>query len=216
MERHLAAAILLIFLAFLAWNSWQPPASPTSGKAVRAYLPQQTGPEAGLWRVVTRKIIWKQAAMALKKRLEEKGFRVVSLTRREQVVLHAFDDSRTFSSLKAAQRARANWKKLKIEAGVTKKDGKYAVALGRFYLPEYAERMRISLAATGKKFRYERREVKIPVYRYTFAPGDRKAAEKLWKQVQALGVAEPELMAEKRFQELFGKPDRSGPDSGKQ
>jgi len=223
-------AALLLGLLLLAWFIWQPPAPAPGPEPVIAMLPEPPPqkPEAPrrqaepakpvaaspkkqhLWRVVTRRIVWSAAVKTLEKRLKEAGLEPIRLKRREPVIMHAFDDATLFATREAAEKARREWLKKNIEATVIKANievGKdiYMVGLGRFYLTEYAEQVQNRLKAIGKPYRYERRTVTIPVYRFSFAPLPKREAEKLWQQLQDMGVATPVLMPEAEFQKAYGK-----------
>lgn len=206
MTRLLPKVAIAIALAWLAWASWQMPPAPTSLREVRQPLPVANSDDAdqAKWRVVTRKIVWKQAAQSLQQRLQKAGFMVTPVTRRETVELHAFDDPRTFTSLQKADATEAAWKKKGIDAQVIKYDNHYGVALGRFFLPEYAEARRQLLEKSGEKYSYAKRTVEIPVYRFTFPTAQKDTAEKLWKHLQDIGIADPALIREDRFNALYG------------
>jgi len=119
--------------------------------------------------------------------------------------MHAFDDQFLFSSRKNAAKAQKDWLKRKIKATVIKINGKlYTVDLGHFFYIEYAEDMQKRLKKAGKPYRYQRRNVTIPAWRFTFAPTGRQQAGKLWKQLQSSGISMPVLMPEERFQETYG------------
>jgi len=157
-----------------------------------------------LWRVVTRRMVWKKAAEAMYKRLKETGLRVTSVARKEKIELHAFDDARTFAQRKNATQARKEWEKRGFEADVINQDDHFGVGLGRFFLAAYARQMQEKLKKTGMKYSYERRIVNIPTWRFTFPAATHTDAEKLWQRIQALGIADPLLMPEKQFRVLFG------------
>ncbi|MDQ7012252.1 MAG: hypothetical protein Q9M29_10545, partial [Mariprofundaceae bacterium] len=137
---------VLMLLAWLAFQAWQPPQPAPGHHSVRASLPRQEGQKQELWYVVTRRLVWKQAAKALEKRLRDEGFDPVPLTRKEPVSMHAFDDGRIFKTRQAAEKARKEWQKHGIEANIIKTSIElnkdiYIVGLGRFFLTSYAEQM---------------------------------------------------------------------------
>ncbi len=228
------AAGMAILLG-LAWFVWQPPApapgpvpvvaslpEPPAGDMAGMSRPKEAAPEntaqafappparPHLWRVVTRRIVWKAAVRTLEQRLRDAGLQPIKIRRKEPVIMHAFDDASLFATASAAEAARREWQKQHIEATVIKANievGKdiYMVGLGRFYLTEYAEQIQNRLKQIGKPYRYERRTVTIPVYRFTFPPRDKRAAESLWQKLQNLGVATPVLMPEKEFRKAYGK-----------
>lgn len=218
--RLMFRAFLLLLLGGLAWIAWQPPQLPVPSGKVVGSLPAPPAADSGSgppaitsqaqWRVITRRIVWKQAVRTLRQRLRENGLTPIILHRREPVALHAFDDGRIFPDYQSAVKAKEQWKKRGIEADVVKTSvevGKniYLVSLGRFYLTEYAEQMQNRLRRIGKPYRYERRNVEIPAWRFTFPPMSKPEAERLWKRLQDLGVATPSLMPEEEFLKAYGK-----------
>ena len=204
-------------LLWLAWVAWQPPETVSDLYAVKGNLP--TAPDdtsAGsaaprdLWRVVTRRIVWPEAAKTLKQRFADADLKAIEIKTREPVIMHAFDDGRIFKDLKSATRAKDEWRKQQVDADVIKVSievGKevYMVGLGRFYLAEYAEQMQNQLRRIGKPYRYEQRTVELPVWRFTFPATGKATAEKMWAKLQDLGVASPTIMPEEKFEELYGK-----------
>jgi len=205
MGKNLVSFILLVLLTWLAWTSWQSPEVISGAQKIRAAIPEPMETVPALWRVVTRRMVWKKAAEAMHARLEETGLRVVTIGRKEDVELHAFDDIRTFAKRKEAARTKKAWEKRGFEASIIKPDARFGVALGRLYLAAYAKQLQNRLRKNGLKYRYERRRVNIPTWRFTFPAASHAEAEKLWQQIQSLGVAEPSLMPEKQFQTLYNK-----------
>jgi len=207
--KQTVVAISLLLAAWLAWQAWQPPVVKHSGTTVRSTLPvvKDAGPE--LWRIVTKRMVWKQAISTLRDRLYREGFETELVVKREPVELHAFDDPGSFKTQAAAEKVKAKWRKKKIDAEVVKREITFAVALGRFYLTSYAEQMQSRLKTIGLPYNYERRTVTIPAYRFVFKPMQKPEAEKSWKQLQNLGIAEPAMMKESQFQRLFGKKPAS-------
>ena len=231
--QRIGQALTLVILAGLAWLVWQPPAPSPSPVAVYAPIPEapsggsvsQASGHASLaspqqivaqtrkppqWRVVTRRIVWSAAVRTLEERLVEAGLSPIKLKRKEPVIMHAFDDAALYRTAEAAEAAKKKWLKKNIEATVIKANIEvnkdiYMVGLGRFYLTEYAEQIQNRLKQIGKPYRYERRTVTIPVYRFTFPARNKRESEKLWQQLQDLGVATPVLMPEKEFQKAYGK-----------
>jgi len=203
--RNITSFILLVLLTWLAWTSWQPPAVIPDTQPVSLAIPEPLDAAPTLWRVVTRRMVWKEAAEAMYKRLKEAGLRVTSVTRKEKIDLHAFDDARTFVQRKDATQARKKWEKRGFEADVIHQDDHFGVGLGRFFLAAYARQMQKKLKKNGMKYSYERRMVNIPTWRFTFPAASHAKARKLWQRIQALGVADPSLMPEKQFESLFGK-----------
>ncbi|RME87569.1 MAG: hypothetical protein D6771_00295 [Zetaproteobacteria bacterium] len=208
MKRWLGWLAVALSVA-LAWLAWHPPAPPEPSE-IFVPLPPPLRADADrsrhLWRVVTQRIVWKAAADALRARLAEIE-KPQTIVRREEVLVHAFDDPRSFTSFADAIRAQNEWRALGVEATVVKIDDEqapYRVALGRFYLAAYAEQMQARLLKLGRPFAYERRTIKLRTWRFTFPPLPRREAEALWRRVKALGVADPILIREDRFQKMFG------------
>jgi len=205
MGKNIAASVLLVLLTWLAWTSWQPPKITPATQNIRAPIPELIDAAPILWRVVTRRMVWKKAAEAMHQRLEETGMRIITIGRKEEIELHAFDDVRTFAKREKAAHAKKVWEKRGFEASIIKPDDRFGVALGRLYLAAYAKQLQSRLRKSGMKYRYERRMVNIPTWRFTFPPASHAEAEELWQRIQSLGVAEPSLMPEPRFQALYNK-----------
>jgi len=205
MGKNLTSFILLVLLTWLAWTSWQSPRVIPEAQKIRASIPESVETVPTLWRVVTRRMVWKKAAEAMHARLEETGLPVITIGRKEEVELHAFDDVRIFIKRDEAVRAKKAWEKRGFEASIIKPDARFGVALGRLYLAAYAKQLQSRLRKSGMKYRYERRKVNIPTWRFTFPAASHAEAEKLWQRIQSLGVAEPSLMPEKQFQTLYNK-----------
>ncbi|MDT8375618.1 MAG: hypothetical protein RQ867_02645 [Mariprofundaceae bacterium] len=203
MKQTLVAAALLL-AAWLAWQAWQPPVVSQPGLTVRSALPEveDAGPE--LWRIVTRRMVWKQAIASMRDRLYREGFETRLIVIREPVELHAFDDPRSFKTMEEAEKVKEQWQKKKIDAEALKREVTYGVALGRFYITSYAEQMQARLKSIGLPYLYERRTVIVPAYRFVFEPMQKEQAEKSWKRLQNLGIADPAMMKESEFQRLYG------------
>jgi len=219
--RRIGAGLILAALAWLAWLAWQPPAPAPPPSGVRAPLPEppaaaspsrvgSSRKAAPLWRVVTHRFVWKQAARALRKQLAEAGLPVIVLARKEDVELHAFDDARLFTKRADALQAKRAWENKGFEASLIRPDeAHFGVALGRLYLAAYARQLQARLARSGMRYRYERRLVHIPTWRFTFPPAPKPEAEALWKRIQAMGVADPVLIPECEFQSLYRNPPKT-------
>ncbi len=214
-------------LAGLAWLSWQSPLPAPLPPPVLVSLPPQPTetvtpnaetnpqpklsaqteqmPQQALWRVVTRRVISKEGIIALEQRLAVMHLEPLTILRREDLTMHAFDDAKLFHSSKQAHTAARFWQQHDIETTVIKV-GKaaYLIGLGRFYQAKYAESMQKKLDSTGRKYRHQQRTVPIPVKRFTFPPTDKVTAEALWKQLNASGIIMPVLIPETRFQALYG------------
>ena len=63
--------------------------------------------------------------------------------------------------------------------------------------------MQERLKKIGKPYRYQRRSIPVPTWRFTFAASDKQQAEKTWKQLQSSGISMPVLIPEKHFQETY-------------
>ena len=201
--RSLLSLLLAGLLIWLAWVSWQPPASQNlSQNRPHIAVPED---ESQPWHVVTRKAISKPGAESMQKRLEQAGLKPVRITRRESAELHAFDDARTFPTRKEAIQTLPEWKKIKLDANIMKSNDTYSISLGRFYMGEHALRMHARLKKTGKPYHYEKRKVTIPVYRFSVSSGNASDAKEVWQKVQELGIAEPVLMPEKQFMNIYGE-----------
>jgi len=221
--KTLSQLICTATLAMLAWYSWQAPMSEqTSPSSVRVTLPHQAieavsatpaqqirhnsgQKETQRWRVITRRVITKAARTALKHRLLQMQLKPIRIQHTEAVTMHAFDDAVLFSSRKQANHVALFWQAHNIQTNIIKaNEGVYLLALGRFYLLAYATETQQRLIKTGRKFRYQKRSVPIPSWRFTFAPESKKASEKLWRRLNASGVIMPVMMPEDRFQASYG------------
>ncbi|MFC1567848.1 hypothetical protein ACFL3K_01440 [Pseudomonadota bacterium] len=203
--KQILVAVALLLAVWLAWQAWQPPMVGQPGLAVRTALPKVENAGPKLWRIVTKRMVWKQAIASMRDRLYKEGFETELLVKREPVEVHAFDDPRSFKTLAEAEKVKAQWRKKKIDAEALFREVTYGVALGRFYITSYAEQMQARLKIIGLPYVYERRTVIVPAYRFIFAPMEKKQAEKSWRQVKNLGIAEPSMMKESEFQRLYGK-----------
>lgn len=195
----------MIAAAWLAWQAWQPPTPITSTSTVRSVVPENkyAGPE--LWRIVTKRMVWKKAISSMRDRLYKEGFETQLIVKREPVELHTFDDPHSYKTLAEAEKAKENWRKKKIDAEVIKREVTFTVALGRFYLTSYAEQMQERLKRIGKPYRYDKRTVVIPAYRFVFNPMEKDEATKSWERLQNLGIADPVMMRESEYQKVYGK-----------
>jgi hypothetical protein len=203
--RALAAALLVAAAAWLAWQAWQPVPAPAPAPAVRLALPQQSNTPAADWYVVTRRLVWKQAVADMGKRLIEAGLIPIEIHNREPVELHTFDDPDSFKSQRAAEKRKAIWRKAGVgEAEVLRRGDEFIVGLGRFYLTAYAEQMQNRLKRLGKPYKYERRNIVIPAFRFGFGPMDEDEAKQTWKKLQDMGLADPVVLPAPRFVEMYG------------
>jgi len=204
-NRQIGIAVAVLVSAWLAWAAWQPPTPRLQPITVKASVPKNKYAEEDMWRIVTKRMVWKEAIATMRDRLYKEGFETQLIVKKEPIELHAFDDPRVFKTQAGAERVKAEWRKKKIEAEVLKREITYVVGLGRFFLTSYAEQMQERLKRIGKPYHYERRTVVIPAYRFVFKPMGRIEAEKAWRKLQNLGIAEPVMMRETEYQETFGK-----------
>lgn len=209
MIKRLIISISLCLCALLAWFAWQRPAAAPEQGSVRIHLPdeawQAEGERYAQWRVVTRRLVSRASAKTLHYRLGQLELSPIAILRTEEVVLHAFDDAQLYRSRKDAVAAALVWRQAGIEVNVIRvNDALYMVGLGRLYQDRYAELLQQRLDREGRPYRYERRVVPIPAWRFTFSPQDIGAARALWKKLEASGVMMPVMMPEVRFQLLYG------------
>jgi|GEM_PF-3356277 len=187
--------------AWLAWIAWQPERAADPLPAVRSSLPE----EQQLWRVVTRKIVWPQGASVLYMQLAGNGVQPLVRSRREPVEMFNFNDPRSIKEHAFAMKVVDAWKEKGVEATLLRNEqGEFTVALGRFFLPEYAEKMNATLTASGKPFVFEKKLTDMPVYFFTWPATSKKEAELLWQKVQQIGAAQPIMMPEKDFVASYG------------
>lgn len=202
----LKTALSLVVLGLLAWAGWQlwlPPAMTAQGGAVMKHLPERPGEESGLWRVVTRRMIVPKAASEMGENLRQRGLPAIRISHQEQVELHAFDDPRRFEDREEAVQARNEWKKAGFDAELIRPDERFGVALGRLYMAAYAQQLQRRLESARRPYTYDRRQLDIPTWRFTFAPAPYAEASALWSKVYQMGVADPVLMRESRFRAMF-------------
>ncbi|HKI60307.1 MAG TPA: hypothetical protein VKA23_04665 [Mariprofundaceae bacterium] len=203
--KHLPIAVAMMIAGWLAWQAWQPPLSPPAQISVKGALPEKVDAGPEMWRIVTKRMVWKKAIAAMRDRLYKEGFETQLIVKQEPIELHAFDDPGVFKTQAEAEKVKKVWRKKKIEAEVLKREITYIVGLGRFFLTSYAEQMQERLKRIGKPYKYERRTVTIPAYRFVFNPMEKAEATKSWQKLQNLGIAEPVMMRESEFQKLYGK-----------
>jgi len=205
---------LLLLFVLLAWLAWLKPAPAPAPAAARIPMPAQ--PHSGafqpegvetVWRVITRRVISREAVNSLTKLLKSMGLEPITIRNQEDVTLHAFDDATLYKSSAEASTASAIWRNHGIETTVIKaEENTYLIGLGRFYQTHFAEGMQARLREIGREFRYQQRTVPIPSWRFTFPPMEKGEADKLWKQLNDSGEIMPIVMPDPRFQELYGKP----------
>lgn len=203
--KRLAATLLVAACALVAWQAWQPPYTAEKNAPVRSAIPQNEQIQPQMWRVMTQRMVWKQAVDAMQERLLAAGLELAVVRRKEPVELHAFDDAATFETSQAAEKARAVWQERGIQADVSKLEQGYGVSLGRFYLIDYAERMQARLKEIGAPYQYARRTVTIPAYRFVSAAMEKAETEKLWQTLQDMGIGNPVLIPDSRYLALYGQ-----------
>ncbi|PIQ32285.1 MAG: hypothetical protein COW62_07830 [Zetaproteobacteria bacterium CG17_big_fil_post_rev_8_21_14_2_50_50_13] len=214
--RTLMAALLVGAMAILAWLAWNPvlvmPQHLHGSPKIIIQVPEQEDAADMLWRVMTRRMVWKKGFEDMQARLVGKGLSPVVLKREEPVELHAYDDVRLFDSFAEANKVKESWLKKGFEADVLETgDSLYRVGLGRFYLDEYAGEMEQRLKDAGETYRYERRTVVIPSYRLVFPAQPKQKAQHLWDRLRDMGVASPILMPAREFDQLY--PPEPVPDA---
>ena len=203
--KQLLAWISIAILAWLAWLAWFPPQSTVKQADVQVWLPERPdlgAREAEKWRVFTRRMVWSKAVDTFRQRLKEKHIEALVLKRKEEVMLHVFDDPRVFNTFAEAAKAKKEWRIGSVDI-LKRDDGKFYLGLGRFYLTAYAEQREQRLNKTGKPYKYEQRRKVIPTYRFIFPPLPEKEAEILWKQIQEMGAVDPVMMTENEFNATF-------------
>ena len=203
--KNILGFVVVLGLAWLTWNAWFPPATISQQADVKAWLPEPPdlgAKEAEKWRVFTRRMVWKQGVDDFEKRLKEKGMEALVLERKEEVMLHVFDDPRTFDTFAKAAKARKEWTIGSVDI-LKRNDGKFYLGLGRFYLTAYAEKREKVLNKTKKTYSYAQHRKVIPTYRFIFSPLPEKEAEILWKSIQDMGAVDPVMMTENEFNAMF-------------
>jgi len=202
------STLLVMLAAVLAWQAWNPLLAETRVQKVVFSIPNMVPLDGGQWRVVTRRMVWKKAVDSMRSQLDDLGFPLTLIQKKEPIELHAFDDVRLFSSKKAAYAAKTWWKKrhvdaevvniLSVEAAVV-----YRVELGSYYLSAYAKDAQKQLKLAGKPYRYQKRPVMIPSYRFAFPLMPKSEAEILWRRLQNTGIADPVMMQAAKFDDLY-------------
>ncbi|MDQ6954537.1 MAG: hypothetical protein Q9M20_03750 [Mariprofundaceae bacterium] len=206
--KNILVLMILGVTSGLTWQAWNPPEIQTQLRQNRLLIPDIQAPEETLWRVVTRRMVWKQAVADMKNRLLKEGFEPEQIQRREPVELHAFDDPRTFKTQAEARKVKAMWEEKGIEADVLKHQtdnnkSVFKVGLGRFYISEYAERTQDQIKKTKQAYSYERRTIRIPSYHFVFPAMHQDKAESLWKRLQNIGVTDPVIVQQREFDKLY-------------
>jgi len=211
MIKRLPNILIFCLLALLVWFLWQKPAGSPEQPVVRIAVPHTeragTADETvTLWRVVTRRLVSRASVNTLSYRLQQMGLTPIEIRTQEEVTLHAFDDAAEYKSWKEASAATERWKEKGVDVNVIKVDDtQYMLGLGRLYQEKYALLLQQKLQQTGILYRYQRRSVAVPAWRFTFDATDRGRAEILWKQLEETGVMMPVFMPESRFQMQYGK-----------
>ena len=203
--KNIIGFVSVLGLSWLAWKAWFPPEIVNKQADVRAFIPER--PNLGnleheKWRVFTKRMVWKKAVDELQAKFEENNMKPIILERREAVQLHVFDDPRTFVSHDEAAKAVKEWHIDSVDI-LRRNDGKYMLGLGRFFLPEYAQKRQEALQTLKKPFKYAQDTKIIPTYRFIFPALSEKEAEVLWKNIQDMGAINPVMMTENEFNSLF-------------
>ncbi|MDX8394868.1 MAG: hypothetical protein R8K22_00465 [Mariprofundaceae bacterium] len=196
--------LLIATSTAFAGLAWQPPTSSHTQYIASGNIPKPEVINPGFWRVLTKRLIWKEAVENLQTRLQSVGLNPELIKTREATELHVFDDPRTFKSKKDAEKVKASWLKKDVEAEVLKRKSIFTVGLGRFSSTSYAELMQGKLKRLKKPYQYERRTMKIPAFRFIFPAMKHEEAESLWQILQNMGIVDPVIMPEERFIMSFG------------
>lgn len=202
-------AMLVVALAsILTWWAWHPPLLSSEVQQVRFSIPNIAPLDAGKWRVVTRRMVWKKAVESMRTQLLRLGYPLTLIRKKEPIELHAFDDARVFATKREAYLAKTKWEKAHVDADVldtssATKTPVYRVELGRYYLSAYAKEAQQQLDQAGMPYRYQKRQVMIPSYRFAFPLMFKSEAEILWRQLQNMGIADPVMMQAVKFEELY-------------
>jgi len=206
--RKLLALCWVGLASFVAWRAWNPPVWLNQAQVLVLSIPNIAPLDAGKWRVVTRRMVWKKAVDGMQRQLHTLDYSLTLIRKREPVELHAFDDVRLFSTKKEAYAAKTWWERQGIDADVldvSPSGGKpaYRVELGRYYLSAYAEDAQKKIEQAGKPYRYQKRQVMIPSYRFAFPAMTKSEAEILWRRLQNMGIADPVMMQASKFDSLY-------------
>ena len=200
--------LLVAGAVILAWQAWHPAPLVHRAMEVRYSIPNIAPEDGGLWRVVTRRMVWKKAATSMRQQLHDLGYGISKVQKREPVELYAFDDPEVFTKKSTAYQRKTWWEAHGVDADVLelKSDGKvrhYRVELGRYYMRAYAQEAEKHLKASGRVYRYQKRQVVIPTYRFAFLAMSKSEAEIVWKRLQNLGIADPVMLRQEKFNELY-------------
>ena len=176
--------VLTILFGISAWFFWQTPKPANVHLTFKTMLPAYTTNDESinnphqLWRIVTRRVISQGGLSALTKRLNELGLKTIRIQRREELTMHAFDDSELFKNRTLANIAAEYWQSHNISTNVIRaRKGVYLLSLGRFYQAAYATAMQKKLKDIDRKHRYQQRIISIPSWRFTFKPDSKRNSE---------------------------------------
>jgi len=203
--KNLLGLIITILMTWLAWNAWFPAPTISEQADVKAWLPERPDmgvKEAENWRVFTRRMVWGKAVDSFRERLKEKNIEALVLERKEDVMLHVFDDPRSFKTHQEAEKALKEWDINEVDI-LKREDGAFMLGLGRFYIAAYAEQREKSLNKTRKAYNYHQQNKTIPTYRFVFPPLPEKEAEILWRRIQEMGAVDPVMMTDDEFNATF-------------
>lgn len=206
--RKTFSLVWILGVLVLTWQAWNPPISSFQAQGIRFSIPNIAPLDSGQWRVVTRRMVWKKAVDGMRNQLDGLGYTLILIHKKEPIELHAFDDIRLFSSKKAAYAAKTWWENKHIDAEVLDTSGSeqppvYRVELGRYYLSAYAKDAQKELNQAGKPYRYQKRQVMIPSYRFAFSAMVKSEAVILWRRLQNMGIVNPVMMQASKFDTLY-------------
>ena len=203
MITRLLIIALISGACWLAWLAWLPEQLPVAPVAVEIYVPPSEEDDGSRWRVVTQRMVWKEAVEDLRRRLQRYGLKAELMTRKEEVPLFVFDDARVFTTLAAASQACLAWRRRGIECDPQKQDQRYKLAIGRYYIPEYARKHEQKLQQSGLAYTLDERTIRIPVMRFIFPAMPHKQAQAVWQQLRQMGVTQPVLMRQQDFERMY-------------
>ncbi len=205
---HFIRFIALILLSSAAWLSWQDPAQELDPRPLRITIPASKSDTSihNHWRLISQRVVTKEAVHAMQKALDRLGVTAILIEKKERITLHAFDAPQIFDTKSAAIKAMKPWLEQHIDASIIKtEEGKFLVALGRFYQTKYAEEMQQQLRQKSRHYRYEKRALRIPTWRFVFPATDKEQALSLWKTLHNSGLFSAAMISEDEFQHIYGK-----------
>jgi len=210
--RNLLVVMFLITLSWVTWKVWVPALPPPTPAAVDVYVTPPPYASNKLWQVLTHRMVWKQGVNDLQRKLSTLGLSPKLMVRKERVELYVFNDARTFHSLRDVKNALAAWHQRGIkdvDIIVLKQEHAYTLALGRYYIMEYAQKTERQLQQSGLPYTQSRRTLNIPAMRFVFPPMSRSQANILWGKLQNLGLSQPVMIQADEFQRRYGDEGRT-------